>query len=91
MQPVEPTTPHERTSVIAYTDESLRAVAYRMARTRQTRITVDRENPSVVAGVVSLSDLLSGRRRTLEAEQRRERVLSLPFALPRRKEGMPTL
>jgi hypothetical protein len=30
--------------------------------------------------MISLTDLLHGRRRTLEAEHRRERVLSLPFA-----------
>jgi CBS domain-containing protein len=70
----------EMTRMVAHPDESLRAVAYRMARSQLTRITVvDRGAPAVPIGEITLSDLLSGRRRTLDAEQRRERVLSLPF------------
>jgi H+/Cl- antiporter ClcA len=85
MRPLPAAVPRDRTAAVAYVDESLRAVAYRMAKTNLTRIAVvDREKPDQVVGDVSLRDLLHGRRRTLEAEQRRERVLALPFGLPRR-------
>jgi len=68
--------------VVAFPDEPLRAIAYRMAAHDLTRIpVVEREGERRVVGAISLSDLLSGRKRTLEAEQRRERVLTLPFGL----------
>ncbi|MBZ5581355.1 MAG: chloride channel protein [Acidobacteriia bacterium] len=68
--------------VVAYADEPLRVVVYRMAETGLTRFpVVEREDSRELAGMVSLYDLLRARTRTLEEERRRERVLRihLPF------------
>jgi H+/Cl- antiporter ClcA len=68
--------------VVAYADEPLRLVVYRMAETGLTRMpVVEREDTRTLAGMVSLNDLLRARTRTLEEERRRERVLRvrLPF------------
>jgi len=67
---------------VAYADEPLRLVVYRMAETGLTRLPViEREDTRTLAGMVSLNDLLRARTRTLEEERRRERVLRvhLPF------------
>jgi CBS domain-containing protein len=69
--------------VVAYPDEPLRVVVYRMAETGFTRFPViDDENSRKVVGIISLEDLLHARVRNLEEERRRERVLRihLPFA-----------
>jgi H+/Cl- antiporter ClcA len=67
-----------RDIVVAFPDEPLRAVAERMAETGFTRLpVVPRIDRSQLIGIVSLSDLLAARARTLEAERRRERVLRL--------------
>jgi CIC family chloride channel protein len=72
-----------RDPVVAYPDEPLRAVVQRMAETGLTRFpVVERGSDRCLVGMVSLADLLKGRRNTLEAEQRRERVLSLRVAFP---------
>jgi len=65
---------------VAYPDEPLRAVVYRMAETGLTRLPVIDAQRHVL-GMVSLQDLLRARVRNLEEEKRRERVLSvrLPF------------
>ena len=64
--------------VVAYSDEPLRAVAYRMAKTGLTRFpVVEHGSERRFVGMVGLFDLLHGRARNLDAEQRRERVLSL--------------
>jgi CBS domain-containing protein len=68
--------------VVAYSDEPLRVVVYRMAETGLTRFpVVTREDPQKLAGMVSLYDLLQARTRTMEHERHRERVLRirLPF------------
>jgi CBS domain-containing protein len=68
--------------VVAYADEPLRMVVYRMAETGHTRLpVVEREETRTLAGMVSLNDLLRARTRTLEEERRRERVLrvKIPF------------
>ena len=68
--------------VVAYADEPLRVVVYRMAETGLTRFpVVDRTPQRRLVGMVSLDDLLRARARTLEEERRRERVLRirLPF------------
>jgi H+/Cl- antiporter ClcA len=68
--------------VVAYADEPLRLVVYRMAETGLTRFpVVEREDTRTLLGMVSLYDLLRARSRTLEEERRRERVLRihLPF------------
>ena len=68
--------------VVAYADEPLRLVVYRMAETGFTRMPVcDSEDMRRLVGMISLDDLLRARTRTLEEERRRERVLRihLPF------------
>jgi chloride channel protein, CIC family len=60
--------------VVAYENEPLRVIAYRMAEKGLTRLPVLAADGSA-AGVIELSDLLSARNRTLDAEQRRERML----------------
>src|ERR1700736_3848315 len=75
--------------VVAYPDEPLRVVVYRMAETGLTRFPViDDENSRKVVGIISLEDLLHARVRNLEEERRRERVLRihLPFAGPQEME-----
>jgi len=63
------------TPVVAYADEPLRAVVYRMAETGLTRFPViERGDARRLVGMISLADLLKGRRHTLDAEHRRERV-----------------
>ena len=70
--------------VVAYPDEPLRAVVYRMAATGLTRFpVVERDDPRKLVGMVSFNDLLKGRALNLEAEQRRERVLPLRVVFPR--------
>jgi len=69
-------------AVVAYPDEPLRVVVYRMAETGLTRFpVVERGEDRRLAGMVSLDDLLRARTRTLEEERRRERVLRIrvPF------------
>jgi H+/Cl- antiporter ClcA/CBS domain-containing protein len=69
-----------RDPVVAYADEPLRLVVYRMAESGLTRMpVVEREGSRKLAGMVSLSDLLRARTRTLDEERRRERVLRLRF------------
>ena len=63
---------------VAYPDEPLRVVVYRMAETGFTRFpVVERDGSNTLVGMVSLDDLLKARTQALEAERRRERVLPL--------------
>src|SRR3954447_10724213 len=74
-----------RPPTVAYPDEPLRVVVYRMAGTGLTRFpVVERGAGGRLLGMISLTDLLTARTRNLEAEQRRERLLKLPrpFARP---------
>jgi CBS domain-containing protein len=57
-------------------------VVYRMAETGLTRLPVVNREDGRLAGLIALTDLLSARTKTLEAEQRRERVLNLRLRLP---------
>jgi CIC family chloride channel protein len=67
--------------VLAYADEPLRAVVYRMAETSLTRFpVVERGSPREIVGMVSLNDLLKARERNLEEERQRERVLNVRFS-----------
>ena len=79
--------------IVAYPDEPLRAVVYRMAETGRTRFpVVERGEGRRLLGMIALSDLLEARVRGLEAERRRERVLPLHLLLPRgfrRRSGSP--
>jgi len=71
--------------VVAYPDEPLRLVVYRMAETGLTRLpVVTRDSSGKLLGIVSLRDLLQARVRNLEADQRRERILPVRLAFPRR-------
>jgi H+/Cl- antiporter ClcA/CBS domain-containing protein len=68
--------------VVAYSDEPLRVVVYRMAETGLTRFpVVAPDDPRKLVGMVSLYDLLQARTRAIEHERHRERVLRirLPF------------
>jgi chloride channel protein, CIC family len=71
--------------VVAYPDEPLRLVVYRMAETGFTRLpVVARRDPRTLMSIISLSDLLKARTHHLEEEQRRERVLQMRLLLPLR-------
>ena len=77
------------TPVVAWADEPLRLVVYRMAETGKTRFpVVSPDDPKKLVGMVSLYDLLRARTRTMEEERNRERVLRLhlPFR-PRAMTG----
>ena len=68
---------------VAYPDEPLRVVVYRMAETGLTRFpVVERDGSRKLVGMVSLEDLLQARAHTLDAERRRERVLPLRLMFP---------
>jgi H+/Cl- antiporter ClcA/CBS domain-containing protein len=72
----------ERKPVVAYEDEPLRVIAYRMAETGLTRLpTVFRKDGTLV-GMIALTDLLTARARIIDAERRRERVLGAQLKLP---------
>jgi chloride channel protein, CIC family len=69
--------------VVAFADEPLRAVAYRMAETGFTRVpVVDRTTGRDLQGMLALTDLLRARAYHLEQEQQRERVLRLRRLVP---------
>ena len=64
--------------VVAYPDEPLRVVVYRMAETGLTRFpVVDRGDERKLVGVIGLQDLLSARTRNLAEERDRERILRI--------------
>jgi chloride channel protein, CIC family len=72
--------------VVAYPDEPLRVVVYRMAETGLTRFPVVERGPGrKLAGMISLNDLLFARSRALEEERSRERVLRIHFPFRRAK------
>jgi CBS-domain-containing membrane protein len=78
-------------AIVAYPDESLRAVVHRMADTGLTRFpVVERGADRRLVGMVSLTDLLQARTRNLEAERRRERVLGLHVLAPSPRRGTAT-
>jgi chloride channel protein, CIC family len=71
--------------VVAYPDEPLRVVVYRMADSGFTRLPVVRHHASRrLMGMISLSDLLKARVHHLEEERRRERVLQMRLLGPLR-------
>ncbi|HTM07544.1 MAG TPA: chloride channel protein [Verrucomicrobiae bacterium] len=76
-----------RDPVVAYPDEPLRAVVYRMAETGLTRFPVIARGDAKVLGIISLKDLLIARTRILDAEQRRERVLHPRLFFPGSPRG----
>ncbi len=69
-------------SVVAYADEPLRALVYRMVATGVTKMpVVASEKDGTIVGSISLDDLLQARTRSLEEENLREQVLRfrMPF------------
>lgn len=76
-----------RQPVVAYADEPLRVVVFRMAETGLTRLPVIDSASGKLAGMISLHDLLLARVRNLNEERNRERVLQLrlPFGGPRHR------
>jgi len=74
-----------RDAKVAYPDEPLRVVVYRMAESGLTRFpVVERNSSRKLLGMISLDDLLKARVQTLDAERRRERVLPLRLMFPPR-------
>ncbi|MCZ2109410.1 MAG: chloride channel protein [Dehalococcoidia bacterium] len=72
--------------IVAFPDEPLRTVVYRMAETGITRMpVVSRQDHCELHGMVALTDLLKARGRTLNEERQRERVLRTRMFLPARQ------
>jgi chloride channel protein, CIC family len=67
--------------VIAYGDEPLRLLAFRMAETGVTRLPVVARRDGTLIGMIGLSDLLTARAKILDAEQRREHLLGSALRL----------
>ena len=68
-------------ATVAFPDESLRMIVYRMAETGLTELpVVDRQRRLV--GMIGLAELLKARSLNLDAEQRRERIFETRVALP---------
>jgi chloride channel protein, CIC family len=72
----------ERRPVMAYADETLRIIVYRMAETGLTRLPVVEREDGTLVGMLALTDLLTARTRILDAEKRRERVLGTTLRWP---------
>jgi CBS domain-containing protein len=72
-----------RTPTVAHPDEPLRVIVQRMALTGLTQFpVVERGNSRRLVGMIALEDLLQARSRNLEAERRREQVMTLRLAFP---------
>ena len=65
----------ESHGVVAYSDEPLRMIAFRMAETGVVRLPVVSRADGARLGIIELSDLLTARSRILNAERHRERHL----------------
>ena len=76
-----------REPVVAYPDETLRAVSYRMASSSVTRILVIERGTRRVVGLVSLSQLLQARLRDLREARETEQVLRFRLVMPTRRIG----
>lgn len=77
---------------VAYPDEPLRGVIYRMADTGFTRFPVVEsvDSPKLV-GMISLTDLLTAMNRNLAEERKRERVLHIRTLFPARSQTTTTI
>ncbi|MCC6944356.1 MAG: chloride channel protein [Thermomicrobiales bacterium] len=70
----------ERDLVVVYPDEPVRYVLERMATTGLTRMpVVDPADRRRLVGLISISDVLRARQRSLDEERVRERVLSIRY------------
>jgi CIC family chloride channel protein len=70
-----------RAPIVAYDDDPLRLVVFRMAETGLTRFPVVARADGSLIGMIGLNDLLTARARILEAEHRRERTLGTRLRL----------
>ena len=77
-------------AILAYPDEPLRVVVYRMAENTVTRMPVVERSTGKLLGLVSLEDLLKARARHAEEERRREQTLTLRFLFPGAPETRET-
>ena len=75
--------PVERVEVLAYADETCRAVAEEMAMSGVTRMPVVDRDTGLVCGSISAQELLTGRRRAVVRESERNRS----FQLEPQREG----
>jgi len=79
-----------REPIVAYPDEPLRAVVFRMAESGFTRLPVVDSDSGQLAGMISLHDLLLARVRNLNEERHRERVLRLRLPFGNRANATKT-
>lgn len=78
--------------IVAYADEPLRGVIYRMADTGFTRFpVVESANSPKLVGMLSLHDLLTAINRNLAEERKRERVLRIRTLFPARAQTTTTI
>ena len=76
--------------VVAYPDETLRAIAARMIALGVWRLpVVSRANPRQVVGILSQRELLRAREHLLEEERHRERIFRLRLLAPRGAQPFP--
>jgi H+/Cl- antiporter ClcA len=71
-----------REPILAYPDETLRTVAYRMAASGVTRVPVLERETSRAVGLLSLNQLLQGRLRDLREAREAEQVLRFRLVMP---------
>ncbi len=78
--------------LVAYPDEPLRGVIYRMADTGFTRFPVVESADSLkLVGMISLNDLLTAMNRNLAEERKRERILRIRTLFPARPHTTTTI
>ena len=76
--------------IMAFADEPLSTVVYRMAETGYTRMpVVDSNEERMLVGMISLDDLLHARARNLSEERTRERVLQIRLPFQSAKSSFP--
>jgi chloride channel protein, CIC family len=77
-------------AIVAFPDETLRAVANRMAEHRVSRLpVVDRADQTRIRGLVTLVDLLAGRRKDLREERHAERIFRVRVRPAQLRPGPP--
>ena len=76
--------------IMAFADETLSTLVYRMAETGYTRMpVVDSNEERMLVGMISLDDLLHARARNLSEERTRERVLQIRLPFQSAKSSSP--
>jgi CBS domain-containing protein len=76
--------------IMAFADEPLSTVVYRMAETGYTRMpVVDSNEKRMILGMISLDDLLHARARNLSEERTRERVLQIRLQFRSARSSSP--